>query len=211
MTSLPQRWKQAREMRGLSMNELDRQIGQSSGFSTRVESGEKPGITMAIVAKAAEVLAVSLEWLVNGTGSATDGAALSQPKVTDDEARVVPQIRAVAEATKDSHGFTDQEVLAASGLARGFSGVQLTEKSALEWLFEARESGSRVARRFGELPPAVDLRTAQIGTGGGFSGKVRPRPAPTDDDEEPETKLNPRKTPPDTKPGGTGGKSKGKK
>lgn len=67
-STLADRWKVAREAKRLSGNELDRRIGQQSGYTSRVERGEKPQITAMVAAKAAQELGVSLDWLVSGIG-----------------------------------------------------------------------------------------------------------------------------------------------
>lgn len=66
--TLADRWKEAREAAGLRMNELDRLIGQRSGYTTRLEKGEKLEPAVGIVAAAAREMRVSLAWLVDGEG-----------------------------------------------------------------------------------------------------------------------------------------------
>lgn len=76
MTTLGQRWRIAREALNLGMNELDRKLGQGSGYTSRVEKDEKPEIAMYIVDRAAKELSVSLDWLVRGEG---EGPSLAGP------------------------------------------------------------------------------------------------------------------------------------
>jgi len=67
-TTLAERWKIARERAGLGYNELDRLIGQTSGYSSPLERGTKPTPSVKVMADAAKVLNVSLDWLATGEG-----------------------------------------------------------------------------------------------------------------------------------------------
>ena len=68
MSTLGERWREAREDAGLGVNELDRLLGQTSGVTSRVEADAKPQVTMVMVDRAARVLRVRLDWLVRGEG-----------------------------------------------------------------------------------------------------------------------------------------------
>lgn len=56
------------EQKGTGFNELDRAIGQGSGYTTRLVAGKKKRPDPAILHKIAEVLGVGYEWLVTGKG-----------------------------------------------------------------------------------------------------------------------------------------------
>ncbi len=66
------------EQRGLGFNELDRKIGQGSGYTTRLVHGKKKRPDPAILQRIATELGVSLEWLLGGSEEG-DGTA---PAVT---------------------------------------------------------------------------------------------------------------------------------
>lgn len=66
--TFPERWKEAREAAKLGANALDRLIGQSTGYTSRIEDGTKVSPDVFIVARAATVLGVRLGWLVDGEG-----------------------------------------------------------------------------------------------------------------------------------------------
>lgn len=81
---LAQRWREAREAKGLSMNALDKALGQSSGFTTLVERARKPGITLDLVCRAARELDVSVDWLAGlSTDRTTWRAALGRDPAID--------------------------------------------------------------------------------------------------------------------------------
>lgn len=67
-TTLSQRWKLAREAAGLGSNELDRAIGQGSGYTSPLEAGTKASPNLEIVARAATAMKVSPAWLAFGEG-----------------------------------------------------------------------------------------------------------------------------------------------
>lgn len=53
----------------LSCNELDRRIGQTSGYTSPLIRGKKPGAQHAILGKMATELGVTLDWLLYGDRS----------------------------------------------------------------------------------------------------------------------------------------------
>lgn len=63
------RLRQARLLRGLGVNELDRVAKLAVGTTSRLEHGDrgKRGSSGATVAKLASVLKVRVEWLLSGT------------------------------------------------------------------------------------------------------------------------------------------------
>ncbi len=63
-----ERWRVAREEAGMGSNELDRAIGMTTGYTSRVERGAKTEPTIGPVAAAARAMNVSLEWLADGDG-----------------------------------------------------------------------------------------------------------------------------------------------
>ncbi|AKV03172.1 hypothetical protein AKJ09_09835 [Labilithrix luteola] len=75
-----------------------------------------------------------------------------RPQPTTVSDLILPTIEHVARTTRAQHGWTDDEVVAASGLARGLTGADLTEEQALDWLHEARDGRSRWTRRYGGAP-----------------------------------------------------------
>jgi transcriptional regulator with XRE-family HTH domain len=79
--TLAERWKEAREDAGLGVNALDRAIGQSSGYTSRIEKGEKLEPAVGIVANAARVLGVRLAWLVDEEGPKLRSAEGEDPHV----------------------------------------------------------------------------------------------------------------------------------
>lgn len=68
-SGLGARVKELREAAGLKMNELDRMIGQGSGYTTRLESGEKKNPQLHVLDAYARELKVNIRWLVTGKGS----------------------------------------------------------------------------------------------------------------------------------------------
>ncbi|WP_394825010.1 helix-turn-helix domain-containing protein [Pendulispora albinea] len=67
--SIGGRVKEALERAGIGYNQLDRAIGQSSGYTTRLVSGEKKRPDPTILARIANELGVSITWLIDGSGS----------------------------------------------------------------------------------------------------------------------------------------------
>lgn len=71
MSSVGARIKQARELRGIGQNELDRLIGASAGATNRVEKGERGkrrGLGVAAIEKYASALRVRAAWLLDESG-----------------------------------------------------------------------------------------------------------------------------------------------
>lgn len=64
------RIRQARLLKGLSQNELDRRIGAAVGTTSRIESGKRGtrGLPDAMIEKYAEVLGIRVIWLLTETG-----------------------------------------------------------------------------------------------------------------------------------------------
>jgi transcriptional regulator with XRE-family HTH domain len=73
--ALGDRIRTAREKAGLGMNELDRAIGQGSGYTSPLEKGEKASPDYRIIADIAKILTVRLEWILTGTGRVYDREA----------------------------------------------------------------------------------------------------------------------------------------
>jgi transcriptional regulator with XRE-family HTH domain len=67
--TLGQRVREARTLRGMGANELDRAIGSKPGYISRVEDDYYASVGSEKLAKIAEVLRVSIDWLVLGRGS----------------------------------------------------------------------------------------------------------------------------------------------
>ncbi len=70
-TGFPKRLRLAREQMGFGVNELDGMVGSNSvGQTSRLELGIRAAPSIATVAKYAEALGVSLDWLWLGKGPA---------------------------------------------------------------------------------------------------------------------------------------------
>lgn len=68
----------------MGFNELDRAIGQGSGYTTRLVAGKKKRPDPTILHKMAEALGVHYEWLVTGQGDpGPSGPASSAPRPKD--------------------------------------------------------------------------------------------------------------------------------
>lgn len=70
--TLGERLTHAMALRGLKKNELDRKIGQGSGYTTRLARNLKKRPDPDILRRVADELKVSFEWLVFGRGEMTD-------------------------------------------------------------------------------------------------------------------------------------------
>lgn len=67
MLALGRRLKRAREEAGFDIvTKLEVDAGVSRGTISRIENGEKPEVSLQVVAKIARVLGVRLDWLVFG-------------------------------------------------------------------------------------------------------------------------------------------------
>lgn len=75
--SLGARVRQARERRGLGVNDLDRAIGTRVGYISRLENDEFGAVGSDKLARIGEVLQVSLDFIVRGIGT-IDEASLSE-------------------------------------------------------------------------------------------------------------------------------------
>lgn len=73
MNTLGSRVRFAREKLGLGSNELDRRIGKPQGYTSRIESGQRPHPRPENVQALAAALEVTIEWLVTGKSSAPEG------------------------------------------------------------------------------------------------------------------------------------------
>jgi len=63
------RWRRARELRGITVNDFDRLIGtEGTGYTSRVESGKIAVVGSDKLAAVGLALRVSLDWLVRGVG-----------------------------------------------------------------------------------------------------------------------------------------------
>jgi transcriptional regulator with XRE-family HTH domain len=67
-SELGARLRVARHLGGVSARELSALIGVASGHVALIESGERPDPRSTTVARAAEVLGVSTDYLICGTG-----------------------------------------------------------------------------------------------------------------------------------------------
>lgn len=76
------------EKLGIGFNELDRAIGQSSGYTTRLVAGKKKRPDPVILSKIAKELGVTSDWLSTGEGDPAEGTPPTPP------ARSGPRLRA---------------------------------------------------------------------------------------------------------------------
>lgn len=67
--TLGRRVREARELRGLGVNDLDRAIGSRPGYVSRLEGDEFSSVGSEKLRRIAEVLRVSLDWIVMGHGT----------------------------------------------------------------------------------------------------------------------------------------------
>lgn len=73
------------EILRLGFNELDRAIGQTSGYTTRLVAGKKKRPDPTILGKIAQVLGVSVDWIVSGEDTATPPVPpVSETRVVED-------------------------------------------------------------------------------------------------------------------------------
>jgi len=62
------RLEAARELAGISARELDKLIGVSPGYCSRIESGDRPDPGSMVSERIARVFGLSLDWLISGVG-----------------------------------------------------------------------------------------------------------------------------------------------
>lgn len=72
--TIGQRVRRAREAKQLHVNDLDREIGSSPGYVSRVENDQFNSVGSDKLIRMAEVLDVSLDWLMRGEGTGPVGA-----------------------------------------------------------------------------------------------------------------------------------------
>jgi transcriptional regulator with XRE-family HTH domain len=66
--TLGSRLAEARKLGGLTARSLDGLVGLSGGYTSRIESGGTKGVGAETLSGFADVLGVSLDWLVDGRG-----------------------------------------------------------------------------------------------------------------------------------------------
>lgn len=158
------RWKKARERAGLGFNELDRLIGQGSGYSSPLESGGKKLTTAEIMGKAAKALNVNVEWLITGEGPmdrAAPDPTIGQFLI---DMRRLPELEAWI--AKKSGDYTVSQVAkvmkvyeASSPSARGSDGVP---HGGWDAYFSAALSGKLSKVRPGAGNEVEDAERAQM-------------------------------------------------
>jgi transcriptional regulator with XRE-family HTH domain len=149
MSMLGQRWKEAREAAGFGMNELDRLIGQRSGYTSRVEADGKPEITMYVVDRAARVLGVRLDWLATGDG----------PRERDHEPTIEPdQVNDTIARVVRAKGYPFEVAIEASR-ARGLTGTASISEEDADELVELTRSFLRSAKRIAPTTIVSDAGT----------------------------------------------------
>lgn len=104
-------------------------------------------------------------------------AALSWFELQKDvnETFVAEEVSAVVARAASVHGYTPEEAWAASGLARGLVGFEISEEQALEFLSAARDGRQRFARRYGGTV-AADAGGSPVDDLGGGAGSMPKRP-----------------------------------
>ena len=68
--SLSEHVRMARALSGISARELDRLANLAEGHTSLIENGSRPNVEARTAAAIAQVLGVSLDWLVSGEGKA---------------------------------------------------------------------------------------------------------------------------------------------
>lgn len=76
--TLGRRVREARELRGLGVNDLDRAIGSRPGYVSRLEADEFASVGSEKLRQIAEVLRVSLDWIVLGHGTLEQATGLEE-------------------------------------------------------------------------------------------------------------------------------------
>lgn len=79
VTTMGERVRARMETLGIGFNELDRAIGQGSGYTTRLVAGKKKRPDPVILAKIAKELGVTTDWLSTGEGQSPDGTPPTPP------------------------------------------------------------------------------------------------------------------------------------
>jgi transcriptional regulator with XRE-family HTH domain len=69
------RLRTAREARGITVNQLNRLAKLSAGSVSRLEFGDRPNVSIAVVEQLAHALGVPLEWLWQGRDGGVDQLA----------------------------------------------------------------------------------------------------------------------------------------
>jgi transcriptional regulator with XRE-family HTH domain len=69
--NLGSRLRQARERRGLGVNDLARQSGVNAGIISQIESGQRTNLLADSLRKLADTLQVSTDYLLGRTGKET--------------------------------------------------------------------------------------------------------------------------------------------
>lgn len=135
--SLASRVKEARQLRGIGMNELDRLVGQSSGYTTRLESGSKKMPSAEVMNRLASALRVHLSWLLTGQEPrelALEQDAPSQRAVVyDDQYPARADAVAAARALKT---ISEEAITQVQSICYKHEGASLI--TAEEWLDKMR-------------------------------------------------------------------------
>lgn len=94
--SLSERLRQVRLIGGLGCRELDRLAGLGEGHVSMIETGKRPNIESRIAAALADVLGLSLDWLVRGLGP---NPSAKRVRAAVERARAAAAVPPVAEET----------------------------------------------------------------------------------------------------------------
>lgn len=148
---LGRRVQEAREEAGMGVNDLDRAIGaaEGSGYTSRLESGDKVRPSAIFMARIASALKVRIEWLLRG----------EEPKRADAGSRTVERDVPTyseaevyfADALAAGLPNVDERTIAAARLRLGRHRGDVTARMAAEALREAIAGKARVRE---ELAPA---------------------------------------------------------
>lgn len=103
--SLAERFKLARERRGLTLYEVNKRLGhRTTGYSTKIEQGRLKRPSADMIRSLAQILEVSEAWLAHGEGP------MDRPSATP-EADPYPALTAAASFARLSDDFPDRALL----------------------------------------------------------------------------------------------------
>lgn len=150
------------EALGVGFNELDRTIGQGSGYTTRLVAGKKKRPDPAILEKIAQALGVTIGWIVSGEGDTPTPPPppVSQVRETEVSNDVIDELLAQA-WDPEVHGPADARVVgealrSQAALLRGHVDPIDVVRAMLDTSAEARDKGKTIA--------AEDLPIAALGS-----------------------------------------------
>jgi transcriptional regulator with XRE-family HTH domain len=166
MTTVGQRVKAAREAAGLGLNELDARIDSKSGYTSRIESGDRLSPRLEKLRLIAEATGVDPGWLITGEGSMKAGSGAQTPTRSLDLEERYPQV-AIVFADARSSGKYSEELLKAAAARLGVFKTEPTHsqiwdaiEAAVRGKVEAEERYARIHQR-AAVPPGEPLTEAE--------------------------------------------------